>query len=416
MTIAKPFQISKQIVWSAYLQVKRSKGGPGFDDESMDKFENNLKKNLYKIWNRMSSGAYFPPPVLEVEIPKSDGGVRKLGIPTVSDRIAQTVVKKYLEPDVDPKFHDDSYGYRPNKSALQAIAQTRWRCWRDNWVLDLDIKNFFDSIDHKLMLIAVRKFTQSPWILLYIERWLKANVISKQGMQKSRKIGTPQGGVISPLLANIYLHFTFDKWMKDNFAHVHFERYADDIVIHCRSLKQLEMIRNKVTTRLAKCKLALNTAKTKVVYCKDANRNEEWVNNSFDFLGYTFRPRLATDKNKVFFVSFIPAMSSRSAKEIRCTIKKKWKLKMKTELDLKELAKIYNPMIQGWINYYGRFHGSALYSKIFEYLNTTLMRWAMRKYKNFFRRPTRASKWLKEVQLEYPNLFAHWRFSALRGG
>jgi len=235
MTLAKPFQISKQIVRSAYLQVKRSKGSAGFDNESMEIFEKDLQNNLYKIWNRMSSGTYFPPPVLEVEIPKADGKVRKLGIPTISDRIAQTVVKQYLEPKVEPHFHEDSYGYRPNKSALQAIHQARWRCWRDNWVLDLDIKSFFDTIDHRLMMVAVRKFTDSPWMLLYIERWLKADVITKEGKRQNRNIGTPQGGVISPLLANIYLHFTFDKWMKDNYPHVHFERYADDIVIHCRS-------------------------------------------------------------------------------------------------------------------------------------------------------------------------------------
>jgi RNA-directed DNA polymerase len=410
MTSAKSFQISKQIVRSAYLQVKRSKGSSGFDNESMESFEKDLQNNLYKIWNRMSSGTYFPPPVLEVEIPKADGKVRKLGIPTISDRIAQTIVKQYLEPKVEPHFHEDSYGYRPNKSALQAINQARWRCWRDNWVLDLDIKSFFDTIDHKLMMAAVRKFTDSSWMLLYIERWLKADVITKEGKRQNRNIGTPQGGVISPLLANIYLHFTFDKWMKENYSHVHFERYADDIVIHCRSLKQLEMIRNKVSKRFAECKLSLNLAKTKIVYCKDANRKENWKEIAFDFLGYTFRPRLARDKEKAFFVSFIPAMSAKAAKEIRNTVKNKWKMKSKTECDIKELAERYNPVIQGWINYYGRFHGSALYSKVFEYLNTTLMRWAMKKYKQLFRRPTRASRWLKQIQLENPNLFAHWKF------
>jgi RNA-directed DNA polymerase len=409
---SKSFEIPKQAVWDAYLQVKRSKGGPGYDNESMNIFENDLKNNLYKIWNRMSSGTYFPPPVLEVEIPKGDGKVRKLGIPTISDRIAQTVVKQILEPVVDPHFHEDSYGYRPNKSALQAIGQARWRCWRDDWVLDIDIKSFFDSIDHKLMIAAVKKFTQAPWVLLYIERWLKADVIAKDGIQKKRNLGTPQGGVISPLLANIYLHFTFDKWMKENYPHIHFERYADDIVIHCRSLMQLEMIEGKLKKRLADCKLALNQQKTKRVYCKDANRNENWKDIAFDFLGYTFRPRLARDKKKEFFVSFSPAISAKAAKNIRHTVKNKWKLKMKMELDIEELAVCYNPVIQGWINYYSRFHGSALYSKVFEYLNTTLMRWAMKKYKQLLRRPTRASRWLKRAQLENPNLFAHWKFKA----
>lgn len=410
MISTKPFQISKQMVRSAYLQVKRSKGSSGFDNESMEIFEKDLQNNLYKIWNRMSSGTYFPPPVLEVEIPKADGKVRKLGIPTISDRIAQTIVKQYLEPKVEPHFHEDSYGYRPNKSALQAIHQARWRCWRDNWVLDLDIKSFFDTIDHRLMMAAVKKFTDSAWMLLYIERWLKADVITKEGKRQNRDIGTPQGGVISPLLANIYLHFTFDKWMKENYSHVHFERYADDIVIHCRSLKQLEMIRNKVSKRFTECKLSLNLAKTKIVYCKDANRKENWKDIAFDFLGYTFRPRLARDKEKAFFVTFSPAISAKAAKEIRHTVKNKWKMKTKTEYDIKELAERFNPVIQGWINYYGRFHGSALYSKVFEYLNTTLMRWAMKKYKQLFRRPTRASRWLKQVQLENPSMFVHWKF------
>jgi RNA-directed DNA polymerase len=410
MTTAKPFKISKQTVWAAYLQVKRSKGGPGFDNESMEDFEKDLKNNLYKIWNRMSSGTYFPPPVLEVEIPKTDGGKRKLGIPTISDRIAQTIVKQYLEPKVEPHFHEDSYGYRPNKSALQAIGQARWRCWRDDWVLDLDIKSFFDTIDHRLMMAAARKFTQNTWLLLYIERWLKADVVTKNGKLQKREIGTPQGGVISPLLANIYLHFTFDKWMKENYPHVHFERYADDIVVHCRSMKQLEMVKNKLVKRFAECKLALNTQKTKIVYCKDANRNEQWERISFDFLGYTFQPRLVRDKEKAFFVSFSPAISRKAAKEIRQTVKKKWKLKSQTELEIDELAKLYNPVIKGWINYFGRFQGSALYSKVFEYLNTTLKRWAMKKYKRLFRRPTRASGWLKQVQLDSPNLFAHWSF------
>ena len=412
MNVAKSFQISKRVVWEAYLQVKSNKGSPGYDNEGVEVFEVDLKNNLYKLWNRLSSGTYFPPPVLEVEIPKADGKVRRLGIPTVSDRIAQMVVKSYLEPVVDPQFHDDSYGYRSNKSALQAVGQARWRCWRDDWVLDLDIKSFFDTIDHELMMLAVRKFTQSPWILLYVERWLKADGITKAGKITKRQIGTPQGGVISPLLANIYLHFVFDKWMERNYPQIHFERYADDIVVHCRSIKQLEMIKGKLIKRFSKCRLALHPQKTKIVYCKDASRQEEWQSVSFDFLGYTFQPRLVRDKAKKFFVSFSPAMSTKAAKNIRQAIKQKWKLKMRMECNLKELAQLYNPAIQGWINYYSRFHGSALYSKVFDYLNTTLIRWAMKKYNPLYRRPTRASKWLKQAQLEYPNLFAHWRFKA----
>lgn len=411
MSQAKPFAISKWVVWDAYLQVKRSKGGPGYDNVKMEDFESDLKNNLYKIWNRLSSGTYFPPPVLQVEIPKTNGGVRKLGIPTVADRIAQAVVRRNLEAIVDPQFHEDSYGYRQGKSAHQALAKARSRCWRDDWVLDIDIKSFFDSIDHNLMMNAVRKFTACPWTILYIERWLKADVITKAGEIQRRGVGTPQGGVISPLLSNIFLHLVFDKWMLQNYPCVHFERFADDIVIHFRSQKQLGMIRGQLEERFKLYKLELSKEKTKVVYCKDASRNESWNGQTgFDFLGYTFRPRLVRRKDRQFFVSFAPAMSAKAAKNIRMVIKKDWNLKSRTELDLKEIATRFNPMIRGWINYYSYFHGSSLYSGVFDYINTTLMRWAMRKHKHLQRRPTLAGDWLKQMQKINPNLFCHWKF------
>lgn len=410
MKSTKPFLITKQMVWKAYLLVKISKGGPGYDDEDMEEFESNLKNNLYTLWNRMSSGTYFPPPVLQVEIPKANGGVRKLGIPTIRDRIAQAVVKQFLEPIVEPHFHEDSFGYRPNKSALQAIAKARNRCWRDDWVLDLDIKSFFDTIDHDLMMHAVKKFTTCKWAILYIERWLKADVVTRDGQCRKRSIGTPQGGVISPILSNIYLHLTFDSWMKDNNPCIHFERYADDIVIHCRSKRQLDMIKDRLVERFSKCKLTLNAEKTTVVYCKDAKRKGSWEKNSFDFLGYTFRPRLVRTKEKVFFVSFCPAMSRKAAKSIRQTIKKEWKLKCRVDHDIKDLANIFNSTIQGWINYYGCFHGSELYSGVFDYLNTALIKWAMQKYKKLHRRPTKASAWLKQIKEQNSNLFSHWKF------
>lgn len=412
MISAKPFNITKHQVWNAYLRVKHSKGGPGFDGENMEAFELNLKDNLYKIWNRMVSGSYFPPPVLQVEIPRADGKTRKLGIPTIGDRIAQSVVREYLEALVEPSFHEDSYGYRPNKSAHQAIARTRDRCWRDDWVLNLDIKGFFDTVDHTLMLAAVKKYTQCPWALLYIERWLKAKVVTQSGSVEERCIGTPQGGVISPLLSNIYLHFTFNEWMKSNYPCIHFERYADDMIIHCRSKVQLDMLRSKLEKRFAECKLSLSKEKTTIAYCKDANRNKHYACTSFTFLGYTFRPRLVRGRDKSFFVSFCPAISQKAAKQVRQTIKKEWKLKMRVELSLPEIAKRFNPAIQGWLNYYGKFHGSSLYSAIIDYLNMTLMRWAMRKYKTLRRRPTKASAWLKQMQSQNPGLFAHWRFNS----
>ncbi len=410
MSQAKSFAIPKQAVWDAYLQVKRSKGGPGYDNVRMEDFEGDLKNNLYVIWNRLSSGTYFPPPVLQVEIPKANGSVRKLGIPTIADRIAQAVVRKNLEAIVDPQFHEDSYGYRQGKSAHQALAQTRSRCWRDDWVLDIDIQSFFDSINHDLMMKAVKKFTACPWTILYIERWLKADVISKAGETQMRSVGTPQGGVISPLLSNIFLHFVFDEWMLQNYPCVHFERFADDIVIHFRSKNQLEMISNRLA-RFKDYKLELSKEKTKVVYCKDASRNGSWDGPiGFDFLGYTFRPRLVRRKDHQFFVSFAPAMSAKAAKNIRQVIKKDWNLKSKVEFDLTKLAARFNPMIRGWINYYSYFHGSSLYSGVFDYINTALIRWAMRKHKHLHRRPTLAGDWLRQIRKVNPTLFCHWSF------
>ena len=327
MALAKSFSITKRMVWDAYLQVKRSKGGPGHDRETMEVFEHNLQKNLYKLWNRLASGCYFPPPVMQVEIPKANGGVRMLGIPTVSDRIAQTVVKQVLEPQVDPHFHEDSFGYRPGKSAFQALAKARERCWKQDWVLDLDIKSFFDTIDHELLMTAVKKFTSCNWVLIYIERWLKADMIDQKGIVHLRSRGTPQGGVISPLLSNIFLHFTFDKWVENYFPNIKFERYADDIVAHCSTREQAEFLKIRLENRLIRCKLALSQEKTQVVYCKDANRPGSCKDNQFDFLGYTFRPRLVRNRRRIFFVSFSPAMSTKAAKRVRNVIKREWNLK-----------------------------------------------------------------------------------------
>jgi RNA-directed DNA polymerase len=200
---AKSFDISKQVVWEAYQRVKANRGSAGVDAQSIQDFEVDLKDNLYKLWNRMASGSYFPPPVRRVEIPKKDGGLRPLGIPTVSDRIAQMVVKMMFEPEVEPYFHPDSYGYRPGKSAIQAVGMVRGRCWRYNWVVDLDIRGFFDNMDHDLLMRAVRKHTDCKWIRLYIERWLKAPVQMGDGSLVNRDKGTPKGGVISPLLVEV---------------------------------------------------------------------------------------------------------------------------------------------------------------------------------------------------------------------
>jgi len=404
---ARPFSISKQVVVEAYKRVKANKGAAGVDGESITDFEKDLKNNLYKIWNRMSSGSYFPPPVQVVEIAKKGGGLRKLGVPTVSDRIAQMVAKIYLEPNVDPFFHSDSYGYRPGKSAIEAVGVARKRCWRYNWVVDLDIKGFFDNIDHELLMRAVRKHTDSKWLLLYIERWLTAPVQIADGTLVNREKGSPQGSVISPLLANLFLHYAFDEWMRRTCGDIPFERYADDIVVHCRSKEQAKWIKMGIEERLKQCRLELHPDKTKIVYCKDSFRAGSYPNEQFDFLGYSFRPRRAKGRNGKFFVSFLPAVSNEAVKSIRKTIRS-WRLHRMTDKSVKDLACMFNPIIRGWINYYGHFYKSAL-RPLLNQLNGSLQRWAMRKYKRFRHRKRRAFYWLGRIAKQMPYLFAHWR-------
>ena len=407
---AKPFSISKRVVFEAYKRVKSNKGAAGVDEESISDFEINLKDNLYKIWNRMSSGSYFPPPVRAVDIGKKDGGQRRLGVPTVSDRIAQMVAKMYFEPEVEGHFHPDSYGYRPQKSALEAVGVSRQRCWRHDWVLDLDIKGFFDNIDHQLMMLAVRKHTDSKWLLLYIERWLKAPVQLTDGTLMERDKGSPQGSVISPLLANLFLHYVFDEWMRRQYSMISFERYADDIIVHCRSEKQARFILAMIEKRLSECKLKLNPAKTKIVYCKDSNRQGNYPEEKFDFLGYTFGPRFSKDRWNRYFVNFSPAISAKAAKSIRRTISG-WRIHRMSDKDIADLSRIFNSTIRGWINYYGRYYKSELYP-IFDQLNRILTKWAMRKYKHFRNRKPRARHWLGRIALRQPYLFAHWQFGA----
>jgi len=409
VSTGKAFDIPKRLVWDAYQDVRQDAGSAGVDGQCIEAFEANLKDNLYKIWNRMSSGSYMPPPVLRVEIPKADGSVRQLGIPTIGDRIAQATVKRYLEPLVEPYFHEDSYGYRPGRSALDAVATARQRCWRKDWVLDLDIRRFFDTLDHALVLRAVRRFTTSRWVLLYVERWLQADVQLSDGTVLQRDQGTPQGGVISPLLANIFLHLGFDQWMRENHPAVGFERYADDIVVHCRSRHEVESIQASIEQRLAQCRLEVNPDKTRVVYCKDTRRTGKWACQSFDFLGYTFRPRSSRNYRGELFVSFSPAMSRKSARSLRQTVRRRWRLTRRTHLSLNALARRLNPIISGWINYYGRFRRSELHA-VLNHINNALAQWVMRKFKRFARRRTRAFAWLRAVARRNPTLFVHWRY------
>jgi len=413
MNEAKPFCISKKEVWEAYKRVKENKGAAGVDDQSIKDFEKRLKKNLYKIWNRMSSGSYFPPPVRTVKIPKKNGGERKLGIPTVADRIAQQVAKARLEPEVEPLFHADSYGYRPGKSALDAVGQARKRCWRFDWVLDLDIKSFFDTLSQDLLLRAVKKHAPEQWIILYIERWLKAPVQEEDGRLVPRERGTPQGGVISPLLANLFLHYALDRWLAAHYPQVPFERYADDVIAHCRTERQAEELRKAIAARLQSCGLELHPEKTKIVYCKDDSRKKTYPNETFDFLGYAFRPRSSMTRKGKFFLNFSPAVSNKAAKAIRDKFRS-WKLPQRSDKAIDDLSRMFNPIIRGWIQYYGRYYRSALYPTMRE-LNRDLALWAKRKYKKLRSHLRKAKHWIARISRRSPALFAHWQMGARRG-
>jgi len=404
---AKSFEISKQVVWEAWKHVKANKGAAGVDSVSIVDFEINLKDNLYKIWNRMSSGSYFPPPVRIVAIPKQAGGVRYLGIPTVSDRIAQMVVKMHFEPLVEPYFHDDSYGYRPGKSAIQAVGVTRKRCWRYNWVLEFDIKGLFDNIDHDLLLKAVKHHTETKWILLYIERWLKVPFQKEDGTLMERSKGTPQGGVISPVLSNLFLHYVFDKWMERNYPQNPFCRYADDAVAHCRTKAEALVLKEKLDARFRECGLELHPEKTKIVYCKDDDRQGKYPLTSFDFLGFTFRPRRSKNRQGKYFVNFTPAVSNKAGKAMKQKARR-WKMHLRSDKSLEDLSKMFGPVIRGWIAYYSSFYKSALYPTL-RHLNRTLVRWAMRKFKRLRGHRRRAEHWLGRIAQRQPWLFPHWK-------
>lgn len=410
MPEAKPFAISKQLVWDAYQRVRANRGAAGVDGESLAEFEKDLKGNLYKIWNRMSSGSYCPPPVRRVEIPKDSGGVRPLGIPTVGDRVAQTVVKMTLEPIVEPVFHPDSYGYRPGKSALDAVSVARKRCWDADWVIDLDIRDFFGSMPHDLIERAVAHHTDLAWVRLYVGRWLRAPIQREDGTLEQPARGTPQGGVASPLLANLFMHYAFDAWMRRTFPSVPFERFADDAVIHCRSKRQAEVVLGAIRERLLQCGLELHPTKTRIVYCLDGDRRGTHEHVSFDFLGFSFHPRRARNRWGKFFVGFLPAISAKAAKTVRATIRN-WKLaSTRNNQQLEDLARLINPIVRGWMHYYGRFYRSKLV-QVLRHLNEVLGAWVRWKYHHRYKRRERASMhWLGRIARRDPTLFAHWQF------
>lgn len=406
MSESKQYEISKRAVVEAYKKVKVNKGSAGIDGVSFEVFEKNFKNNLYKIWNRMSSGSYFPSPVLAVEIPKKTGGTRRLGIPTIADRIAQMVARMYVEPVVEPMFCEDSYGYRPNKSAIDAVETARKRCWRYDYVIELDVKGLFDNIDHELLMKVVNRHVREKWIRMYIKRWLETPFVTKDGQMIVRKSGTPQGGVISPVLANMFLHYVFDMWMKRNFPQAPFERYADDGVVHCRTKEEAIFIKDKLAKRFEECRLELHPVKTRIVYCKDKDRTRNEKLTEFDFLGYTFKAVYIKCRDGNRRYNFIASVSKASSKNFRDKIKA-MKIHKRTGCKLDIIAEILNPLIRGWINYFGKFNPSAMRETL-QCIERRLINWAMCKFKRLRGRRRRAEKWLCTVRQREPKLFAHW--------
>jgi RNA-directed DNA polymerase len=410
----KSFGIPKSLVWQAYWSVKANKGAPGVDGQSMDDFDKDRDNNLYRIWNRMSSGTYFPPPVKAVEVPKPHGGgTRILGVPTVADRIAQTVVALHLRPRTESIFHDDSFGYRPGRSPHDAVQRCRQRCWQKDWVLDLDIRKFFDSLEHRLVVKAVKANTDQRWVLLYVKRWLKAPLKLPDGGLQDRDRGTPQGSAVSPVLANLVLHYAFDMFLEREFPTVTFERFADDAVVHCVTERQARQVRVALAERLESLGLQLHPEKTKIVYCKDDKRRGDYEHTSFTFLGYTFQPRGAKDRDGKLYVNFLPAVSKDALVKMGAEIRS-WRLHLRTGHDLDGLAKWLNPIVAGWMNYYGRFYRSRLYH-LLQRINTYLMRWARKKYKRL-RGYRRFARWWLGIVKREPELFAQWRWVRASAG
>jgi len=404
----KPYDISRSEVWEAWKKVRANQGAPGVDGCSVEVFEADLKNNLYKVWNRMSSGSYFPPPVRLVEIPKSHGGgTRELGVPTVADRVAQTVVAGRLEEKVEAIFHPDSYGYRPGRSALDAVEVCRRRCWKRDWVIDLDIQKFFDSVPKDLVVTAVEANTDLPWVVLYVKRWLEAPVQHQDGSLLIRDRGTPQGSSASPILANLFLHYAFDAWMAREFPGVPFERYVDDAVVHCESERQAQKVLAAIGARMEQVGLRLNPEKTKIVYCQDGKRRASYEHTEFTFLGFTFSQRGAQNKHGSRFNGFLPAISKQALKKISTEVRS-WRLHNQTGSDFADVARRINPIVRGWMNYYGAFYRSAIYP-LLSRINAYLVRWIRKKYKRL-RAKKKAFRCWQGIQERFPRMFVHWKW------
>jgi RNA-directed DNA polymerase len=404
----KPFRIPKQAVWQAYEKVKRNQGASGVDGQSLAEFETGLQGNLYKIWNRMSSGTYFPPAVRAVEIPKAHGaGTRVLGVPTVADRVAMTVAATYLETRAEPRFHPDSYGYRPGRSPLDAVAVCRERCRKYDWAIDCDVQKFFDSVPWELIVKAVEAVTTESWLLLYVRRWLAVPLQQADGTLAERHAGTPQGSPLSPVLANLFMHYAFDTWIAREHPGVVFERFADDIVVHCKTRRQAEQVAAAISGRLGELGLRLHPDKTKIVYCKDGRRRGSHEHTSFDFLGFTFRAREARAKDGCKFLSFLPAMSQTAMKAKSAGLRA-MRIHRRTTWTLNELARWLNPVVGGWMNYYGRFYRSAM-APLLRRVNTYMKRWAWLKYKRL-RSHKMFQRWWAGLRKRAPMMLAQWKW------
>jgi RNA-directed DNA polymerase len=405
----KPFDISKWEIKEAWEEVRANRGAPGVDGQSIADFEKDLKNNLYKVWNRTSSGSYFPPPVRAVAIPKPHGGgTRMLGIPAVADRVAQTVVARHLMRRVDPMFHPDSFGYRPGRSALDAVGKCRERCWKRDWVVEFDITKFFDSVPWGLLVKAVDAHTDAVWVKLYVRRWLPAPLAMPDGSLLERECGTPQGAPVSPVLANLFLHYAFDTWMAREFPAVWFERYADDAVLHCVTEREARKVLASLTDRMAEVGLQLHPAKTRIVYCKDGSRRGSYEHTAFTFLGYTFRARRSRNRHGRQFLSFDPAVSKDALKRMSREVRS-WHLHTRSDLSFNELARRINPVVAGWLNYYGRFRPWELRTFVMR-INAYLVRWIRQKYKRLAGKRKAHAK-LVEIAQRYPRMFAHWRLT-----
>ena len=405
---SKGIPITRSMVWHAYKKVRKNKGVGGVDGKSLKAFRRNQEDNLYKLWNRLTSGSYFPQAVKEVSIKKSSGGERKLGIPTVEDRIAQQVIKNYLEDRFEQEFHENSYGYRPMKSSHQAIDQVRVNVRKHDWVIDMDIKGFFDEVSHELLMKALERHVGEKWAKMYIERWIEAPIEkeSKERVYREGK-GTPQGGVISPLLGNLFLHYVFDKWMGKEYPHLKFVRYADDIIVHCNTKEESEKVLTAIKSRMAACQLELHEKKTKIVFCKKYKKRSPIKEVKFDFLGFSFQPRPSATKAGRMFLGYDCAISQSSKNKIITKIRET-KFQRWTNRSIEEIAEFFNAKIRGWINYYGKFRKHKL-NGVFRVLESRIIEWARRRYKHLNKSYIKAMKWFYRFKKNNVDLFVHWK-------